>query len=66
MASDLNATAVWIGWHRSHKTLLESNLHASHLNDVCCGYFGAACSIWELRAEICLGQNIHRLGWGTS
>ena len=66
LASGLDATAVWIGWYSSHKNLLESNLHAFHSNDICRGYFGAACSIWELRAEFCLGQNFHRLGLGTS
>jgi len=48
------------------QNLLESNLHAAHLNYVSHSYFGAARCIWELRAEICLGQNLHRLGWGTS
>ena len=31
---------------------------------VCHGDFGAACSTWEIRAEIRLGQKLYRLRWG--
>ena len=60
VVSDLDATTGSIGWHRSCKNLQASNLHISHLYGNYHGDFGAACSIWEIRAEICLGQNFHR------
>jgi len=37
----------------------------SHLNGIYHGDFGVACSIWEIGAEICLGQNFHRSCWGA-
>ena len=49
---------------RSHKNLHAPNLHTSYFNGVCHGDFGVACSIWEIRAEISLGQNFYRLRWG--
>ena len=54
-----------IGLQRSCKNLQASNLHMSHLHGMCHIDFGAACSIWEMRTEICLGQNVHRSLWGA-
>ena len=65
LASDLAATTGSIGARRSHKNLHAPNLHTSYFNGICHGKFGAACSIWEIRAEIRLGQNLCRLRWGA-
>ena len=64
VVSDLDATTGSIGWHRSRKNLQASYLHMTHFHGIYHGDFGAACSIWEIRAEICLGQNFHRSRWG--
>jgi len=58
------ATTSSIGARRSHKNLHAPNLHTSYFNGNCHGDFGAACSMWEIRAEICLGRNFYRLRWG--
>ena len=54
----LAATTGSIGARRSHKNLHAHNLHKSYFNGICHGDFGAACSIREMRAEICLGQKV--------
>ena len=60
----LAATTGSIGARRSHKNLHAPNLHTSYFNGNCHDDFGAACSMWEIRAEICLGRNFYRLRWG--
>ena len=60
----LAATTGSIGARRSHKNLHAHNLHTSYFNGICHGDFGAACSMWEIRAEIYLGQKLYRLRWG--
>ena len=61
----LAARTASIGARCSHKNIHVPNLHTSYFNGVCHGDFGAACSIWEIQAEICLGQKIYRLRWGA-
>ena len=61
MASELGATICLIGWHSSHKILLASNLHASHLNGNCHGYL---CAAWSIR-EIRVGPNLSLLWLGS-
>ena len=65
MASDLGATTRSTGLHCCHKNLQASNLHAFRMNGVHHGFFCVAWSIREIRAEICLGQIFHCLGWGA-
>ena len=65
MASALGANTRSTGLHCCHKNLQASNLHAFRMNGVHHGYFCGAWSIREIRAEICLGQIFHHLGWGA-
>ena len=66
MAWDLCETTCLLQLCCSHKTLHASSLHLSPLNGSCHVHFCAACSIWEFRAKICLGQNFYQGGWVVS